>query len=81
MMKEAGIKDEDVAAEISARGGPKYHPKTIATRYSRIKRMLQKLKDDNLDDELTDWHEGEVSHGPARSSYASTNIVLTGRDA
>lgn len=79
MMKEAGVKDEDVAAEISARGGPKYNPKTIATRYARIKRMLQSVKDEKLDDELTDWHEGEVSQGYTHASYSLTNIASLGR--
>jgi len=60
-MMETGEKHEDIVAAIVARGGQRYKPKTIVTRYSRIKNVLSAHEDDLLDDELTDWHEGEVS--------------------
>lgn len=68
-MKLVGERDDVIAEMIAHRGGPGYSPKTIATRYSRIKRVQQAAQDEVLDDELTDWHEGEVSqHTPVHGT-------------
>ena len=60
-MKNAKYLEKDIAERLAKEGRINYHPKTIGTRWARIKRMLQKVQDQMLDDELTDWHEGDVS--------------------
>jgi hypothetical protein len=60
-MKNAKYLEKDIAQHLAKEGRINYHPKTIGTRWARIKRMLQKVQDQMLDDELTDWHEGDVS--------------------
>jgi hypothetical protein len=60
-MKNAKYLEKDIAEHLAKEGRINYHPKTIGTRWARIKRMLQKVQDQMLDGELTDWHEGDVS--------------------
>jgi hypothetical protein len=66
-MKNAKYLEKDIAATLAKGGRISYHQKAIGTRWARIKRMLQRVQDQMLDDELTDWHEGDVttlSHCP-----------------
>ena len=60
-MKNAKYLEADIAARLKDEGRINYHPKTIGTRWARIKRVLQRQQDQLLDNELTDWHEGDVS--------------------
>lgn len=38
----------------------RYVPKTISSRWLRLRRLLEQAENDRLDDELSDWHIGEV---------------------
>ncbi|KAK4962224.1 hypothetical protein LTR28_004634, partial [Elasticomyces elasticus] len=58
-MKQQGFSNRRVVDRLVAEGRTKYNEKTIYTRYLRIKRALQLHSDEMLDEELTDWHEGE----------------------
>ena len=60
-MKDAGYHDDKVADELVNQGFTRYHPKSIATRYNRLKRDEKKAEQERLDDELTDWHKGDVN--------------------
>lgn len=59
-MKQAKYLEKDIAARLVAEGRTSYQAKTIGTRWSRIKRVLQQRQDELLDQDLTDWHEGDV---------------------
>lgn len=60
-MKEEKFTDKQIAARLREEGRVNYHYKTIGSRWARIKRALEKKNDQDLDDQLTDWHEGDVS--------------------
>lgn len=64
-MKNLGYKDEPVAAELVKLGKIHYDPKTIATRYSRIKKTQLAWQEQILNEDFSDFHEEEVSR-PAR---------------
>ena len=59
-MRDKGIPDRDIAQTLREEGRTRYSAKTIQSRYIRIKAALAARHDKLLDDELTDWHEGEV---------------------
>ena len=59
-MKNMGYKDEPVAAELVKLGKIHYDPKTIATRYSRIKRTQHAYQEQILNEDFSDYHEEEV---------------------
>lgn len=60
-MKEAGHSDEVIRDKLIALGMTVYVARSIATRYGSLKKAMAEREDQILDDELTDWHEGEVS--------------------
>jgi hypothetical protein len=60
-MKNAKYLEKDIADRLIQEGRTKYNPKTIGTRWARLKRALQQAQEEKLDDELTDWHDGDVS--------------------
>jgi len=53
-MKNAEYLEKDIAATLAKEDRINYHPKTIGTRWARIKRMLQRVQDQMLDNKLTD---------------------------
>ena len=59
-MKEARYLEKDIAQALVDQGRTAYNPKTIGTRWRRLKHALQKRQDDLLDADLTDWHDGDV---------------------
>lgn len=59
-MKQAGYNDNDVVKRLCDEGRTKYDPKSISSRWQRIRKCLQATEDELFDEELTDWHEGEV---------------------
>lgn len=60
-MKMAGYPDADVAQRLVEKGFTRYKPETISNRVVRIKKKSQEYMEKLLDEELSDWHEGEVS--------------------
>ncbi|KIX03008.1 uncharacterized protein Z518_06558 [Rhinocladiella mackenziei CBS 650.93] len=58
-MKEARFLEKDIAEALVKAGRTTYNPKTIGTRWRRLKTALQKRQDELLDAELTDWHDGD----------------------
>lgn len=59
-MKQAGYPDEAVVKRLVEEGRTRYDPKSISSRWQRIRKAVQAAEDELLDEELTDWHEGEV---------------------
>ena len=46
--------------KLQEEGRVRYIPKTVASRWARLKQMLEEKENAKLDDELSDWHVGEV---------------------
>ena len=60
-MKNAKYLEKDIAKRLADEGRIHYNPKTIGTRWARLKKAMQAKQDELLDADLTDWHEGDVS--------------------
>lgn len=60
-MKNAKYLEKDIAKRLIEEGRTAYHPKTIGTRWARLKKAIQRRQDELLDADMTDWHEGDVS--------------------
>ncbi|KAI9661153.1 MAG: hypothetical protein M1821_009480 [Bathelium mastoideum] len=58
-MKQKNFSDRDVAYQLVSEGRINYDRKTIATRWARLRKALAEREDQLLDEDLTDWHEGE----------------------
>ena len=59
-MKKQGHTDETVAKRLIDNGMTRYEPKSIQCRYLRICKKTLEYNEALLDEELTDWHLGEV---------------------
>ncbi|CAK1360229.1 hypothetical protein CB0940_06309 [Cercospora beticola] len=58
-LKQQSYSDEYVAAKLTEEGRIRYVPKTVGSRWLRLRKVLEKREDERLDDELSDWHVGE----------------------
>ncbi|KPI36684.1 uncharacterized protein AB675_10049 [Cyphellophora attinorum] len=58
-MKEAKYLETDIAEHLSKHYDVTYSPKTIGTRYTRLKRAAQAASDKLLDEDQTCWHDGD----------------------
>lgn len=61
-LKQQGYPDEAVAQKLRDEGRIRYVAKTVASRYSRLCKIVDEKCNEKLDDELSDWHIDEVSH-------------------
>lgn len=59
-LKEARYRDADIAQRLIDQGMTVYNPKSIGNRYLRIRFKLQERQDRALDENASDWHEGDV---------------------
>lgn len=59
-LKKQGYSDEQVSTKFEEEGRMRYAAKTVNSRWVRLRRLLTQQEDERLDDELSDWHEGEV---------------------
>lgn len=60
-MKNAKYLEKDIARRLADEGRVAYNPKTIGTRWARLRKAIERRNDELLDAELTDWHDGDVS--------------------
>ena len=58
--KKLGYKDDAVASKLGEEGHTKLSAKTISSRWLRLKKIVEEKEEERLDDELSDWHIGEV---------------------
>ncbi|KAF2431222.1 hypothetical protein EJ08DRAFT_678518 [Tothia fuscella] len=58
-MKDGGYSNEQVSQALVKDGRIHYDKKTVGSRYLRLKSAIAERTEQRLDDELTDWHEGE----------------------
>lgn len=59
-MKQRNYTDAQVVERLVKDGRTRYDPKSINSRWQRIRKCTQEAEDELLDEELTDWHEDEV---------------------
>ena len=59
-LKQQGYGDDYVSAKLVEEGRMRYVPRTIGSRYLRLRKALEEREEYKLDDELSDWHLGEV---------------------
>lgn len=59
-MKQAKYQEKEIAQRLIDEGRTHYHSKTIGTRWARLKKVMQAHNDELLDQDLTDWHDGDV---------------------
>jgi hypothetical protein len=59
-MKQQGYKDEDIRDRLIEKGFTCYEARSVACRWMRIRKKTQEYEEKLLDEELTDWHLGEV---------------------
>jgi len=71
-LKEHGYSDQQVVDELRRQGRTKYDRKTINSRTVRIKRAIAARQDELLEEELTDWHEGEVRNKVIRKHRSNS---------
>ena len=79
-MKQKGYNDLTIAERLRAQGFTKYEPRSVSCRWARIRKKTQEYEEKLLDEELTDWHVGEVSHHkPCRASQLTDHSGRTPR--
>jgi hypothetical protein len=59
-LKQQGYSDEYVARRLAEEGRIRYVARTIGSRWLRIRKALEAKEEEILEDEMSDWHEGEV---------------------
>jgi len=59
-LKQVGYSDEYVVQKLIDEGRIRYQAKTVGSRWQRLKKVLDEVEEQRLDDEMSDWHEGEV---------------------
>jgi hypothetical protein len=75
-LKKAKYTNEYIAEELRKNGLVPYDGKTVGSRYIRIMRKIEEREAQRLEDELTDWEEGEVSISCRNSCGKSLLIAL-----
>jgi len=60
-MKQQGYSNDDIVVRLVEKGLTRYEAGSVACRWLRIRKKTQEYEEKLLDEELTDWHIGEVS--------------------
>jgi transposase len=71
ILRKENYSDKDIAKKLEEEFGVVYQPKSVASRLPKIQKEKQEEEDQKLDEELSDWHVGEV-----RSPKFQTEAVL-----
>ena len=58
-MKEAKYAEKDIAKHLADAGRMNYNPKSIGTRWARLRKALAQHQEELLEADLTDWHDGD----------------------
>lgn len=59
-MKQQGFTNVQIAQKLIAEGGTRYDPKSIGSRWLKMRRVRAQHDEGLLDDDLSDWHIGDV---------------------
>ena len=60
-LKQQGFSDEYVSQKLIQEGRIRYQAKTVTSRWLRLRKALEAAENERMDDELSDWHEDDVS--------------------
>lgn len=60
-LTQQGYKPDYIASKLAQEGKKGRTAKQVASRWLRLKKKVEAQEDQRLDDELSDWHLGEVS--------------------
>jgi hypothetical protein len=55
--------NEYIANQLAKEGLVRYDSKTVGSRFIRLQKKIAEREAQRLEDELTDWHDGEVGRG------------------
>ncbi|TKX26263.1 SAP domain-containing protein 1 [Elsinoe australis] len=58
-MKRQGASSQDIVKRLTKKGFKEIQPNSVRPRYERICKKIQDCNDELLDEDLTDWHDGE----------------------
>ena len=59
-LKQQGYTDEYISQKLIQEGRIRYVPKTVGSRWLRLRKTLEDAEEEKLDDEMSDWHVDEV---------------------
>ena len=65
-LKQQGWSDEYVARKLAEEGRIRYVGRTVGSRWLRIRKALEAKEEEILEDEMSDWHDGEVRQSFSR---------------
>ena len=79
-LKQQGYSDERVAHMLIHEGRVRYVPKTVGSRWLRLRKVQAQHDEDKLDDELSDWHIGDVRISSCACTHTSfiANAIAPG---
>ncbi len=59
-LRKENYSDKGIARKLEEEYGVVYQPKSVASRLPKLQRDKQLEEDQKLDEEMDDWHVGEV---------------------
>ena len=60
ILRKENYSDKDISKKLEEEFGLIYKPKSIASRLAKLQKEKQAEEDQRLDEDLDDWHVGEV---------------------
>ena len=60
VLRQENYSDRDIAKKINEEFGVNYQLKSIAAKLPRLAKQKREEEDQKLDEEMSDWHVGEV---------------------
>lgn len=76
--KQQGYTDEWVAKKLAEEGRVRYVARTVGSRWQRLKKAFVEKEEELLDDDLSDWHVGEVSRIIYQPPFSDPTDLLAG---
>lgn len=61
-LKQQGYTDEYVARQLVKEDRIRYCARTVGSRWLRLRKALEAKEEEILEDEFSDWHNGEVRY-------------------
>jgi hypothetical protein len=75
ILRRQNLSDKDISKKLEEEFGLVYKPKSIASRLPKLQKEKQEEEDQRLDEELSDWHVGEVRSPTLTRSYANAEVL------
>lgn len=74
-LKQRGHTDREVAEKLAEEGRIRYVPRTVGSRWLRIRKALEAKEEELLEDEMSDWHDEQVCLEP--NIFASSLLIYS----